>query len=84
LVTAFYNYDMHRISDAIVNGGKVVLSDLPFPDGQHVRVVVEEADADLANRVSIDEVRRLLEGGVERFDDPFEPMIPPESWEMLK
>ena len=35
-------------------------------------------------RVSIEEVRRQLKGGVERFDDPFEPMIPGEDWEMLK
>lgn len=75
---------MHQINDAIVKGGQVVLSNLPFADGQHVRVVIEEANAQSAKGVSIDEVRRLLKGGVERFDDPFEPMIPDESWEMLK
>ena len=36
------------------------------------------------SRMSIDEVRRLLKDGVERFEDPFEPMIPTEHWEMLK
>ena len=34
--------------------------------------------------VSIDDVRRQLCGGVVRFDDPFEPMIPGGDWEMLK
>jgi len=74
---------MHRINDAVLTGGKIVLSNLPFADGQHIRVVVQEADAQPA-KTSIDEVRRILKGGVERFDDPLEPMIPVESWEMFK
>lgn len=76
---------MHRIDDAIVKGGKIVLSNLPFADGQHVRVIVAEHDAaPPVVRVPIEEVRRQLKGGVERFDDPFGPMIPAEDWEMLK
>jgi hypothetical protein len=75
---------MHQINDAIVHGGKLVLSGLPFAEGQHVRVVVAETDAPIPKRLSIEEVRKLLSGGVERFDDPFEPMIPTDQWEMLK
>jgi hypothetical protein len=79
-----YNSVMHRINDAVVRGGKLVLSDLPFAEGQHVQVIVAEVrDGPLA-RVPISEVRSALRGGVERYDDPFEPSIPPESWEMLK
>jgi hypothetical protein len=74
---------MHEINDAIVKDGTIVLSHLPFPDGQHVRIVVAEADGP-AKRISIQRVRELLMGGVERFDEPFEPMIPSENWEMLK
>ena len=74
---------MHEINDAIVQGGKIVLSQLPFADGQHVRIIVTETTT-ADQRLSIQEVRRILQGGVERFDDPFEPMIPSESWEMLK
>jgi hypothetical protein len=75
---------MYQVDDAIVRGGKIVLSDLPFPEGQHVRVVVAELNGESAERLDIQEVRRLLGGSVERFDDPFEPSIPPEDWEMLK
>jgi hypothetical protein len=75
---------MYQVDDAIVRGGKIVLSDLPFPEGQHVRVVVAELNGESAKRLDIQEVRRLLGGSVERFDDPFEPSIPPEDWEMLK
>jgi hypothetical protein len=36
---------MYPIDDAIVMGGRLILSDLPFSDGQRVRIVVMEADA---------------------------------------
>ena len=59
-----------------------MLSDLPFAEGQHVEVVV--AEKEVTKKASIQEVRSALRGSIERYDDPFEPMIPPESWEMLK
>ena len=76
---------MHRIDDAIVRGGKLVLSNLPFPEGQHVQVLVAErtADAGDSRRDTIADVRSQLRGGVERYDDPLEPSIPPDRWEML-
>lgn len=74
---------MHEINDVIVQGGKIVLSHLPFADGQHVRILVAEADQ-TGQRASIQKVREILRGAVERFDEPFEPMIPSENWEMLK
>jgi hypothetical protein len=36
---------MYPIDDAIVMGGRLILSDLLFSDGQRVRIVVTEADA---------------------------------------
>ena len=75
---------MHRINDAVVRGGKLVLSDLPFAEGQHVQVVVAELQHEPSKQATIDEVRSALRGGVERYNDPFEPSIPPDSWEMLK
>jgi hypothetical protein len=74
---------MHEINDAIVRDGKIVVSNLPFADGQHVRVTVTEI-AQTAPRLPIHKVRDLLKGGVERFNEPFEPMIPEKHWEMLR
>ena len=75
---------MVQVQDAVVRGGQVVLDGLPFKDGQFVRVsVVEATGTPDAGRLSIEEVRRLLAGGVERFDDPFEPVIPVDDWEAL-
>ena len=75
---------MHRIEDAIVQDGKVVLSQLPFPDGQHVRIIVDPTESLPAARKTIEEIRSILKGGVARFDSPFEPMIPSDDWELLK
>ena len=75
---------MHRINDAIVRGGQLVLSGLPFAEGQHVQVVVAELQEGAANPMHISEIRSILRGGVERYDDPFEPAIPLDGWEMLK
>lgn len=61
----------------------MVLSHLPFADGQRVPVIVAECDGPPVRRASIDDVRRQLKGGVARFDHPFEPMIPSDDWEML-
>jgi hypothetical protein len=73
---------MHQINDAIVQGGRLTLSNLPFSDGQHVRVLVDEAHTPPLTKMTIQEVRKLLKGGVVRFEMPTEPMIPPEDWEM--
>lgn len=76
---------MHEVNNVIVHNGKIELTHLPFANGQHVRVTVAEVSAPAASkRIAITRVRELLHGGVERFDDPFEPMIPIEDWEMLK
>jgi hypothetical protein len=72
----------HR-SDEVVREGRLVLSNLQFPNGERVEVVVTTLRSVPAKR-SIAEVRRILRGGVERYDDPFEPAIPTDSWEMLQ
>jgi hypothetical protein len=73
---------MHQINDAVVHAGKIELSNLPFADGQHVRILVTEQPT--GDRPSIQQIRQSLKGCVERFEDPFEPMIPSDQWEMLK
>lgn len=73
---------MHRIDDVIVHNGKLVLANLPFAEGQRVRVVVDVADdTPIAGKISIHEARRLLRGSVVRYDDPFEPVLEFEEWE---
>jgi hypothetical protein len=72
----------HHVEQAVVRGHQLILSDLPFADGNRVDVTLTESSGEA--RRSIDEIRALLRGGVEKFDDPFEPMIPTDAWEMFK
>lgn len=75
---------MHEIDGVIVSGGKVILSHLPFVDGQRLHVSLTESETDSQKRRSIQEVRRMLKNGVEKFDQPFDSAIPEEDWEMLR
>lgn len=75
---------MHQIDHVIVREGKVILTGLPFADGQTVTISVVGDESKQRTSRSIAEVRQVLRGGVERFDEPFEPMIPAEQWEMLR
>ncbi|HXE51539.1 MAG TPA: hypothetical protein VN541_00905 [Tepidisphaeraceae bacterium] len=73
---------LNEVHRATVQGGQVTITGVPLPDGAAVEVMVKAAPE--RKKLSIHEVRELLRGGVERYDQPFEPSIPEDSWEMLK
>ena len=73
-------FPMHTINDIVVKDGQIVLSHLPFPDGQHVRVILTEIGS-TSTKMTISQVRELLRGKVKRFDDPTDPMIPEDARE---
>ena len=75
---------MHEFNDIIVRDGKLLLPDLPYPDGKHVRVVVTEPDLSTRQRLPIAKVREILKGCVTQHAELTEPMIPEQDWEMLK
>lgn len=76
---------MVQVQEVVVRGGQVVIDGLPFEDGQHVRVSVETTAVEAASvQRSIAEIRRIVAGSSDRLDDPGEPMIPLDSWDMLK
>lgn len=75
---------MQKVQDAIVEGGKITLSGLPFSDGQQVQVIVSDDITASQPKRSIAQVQALLKDGVVKYDDPFDTMIPEEHWEMLK
>jgi hypothetical protein len=54
---------MHTINDIVVKDGQIVLSHLPFPDGQHVRVILTEIGS-TSTKMTISQVRELLRGKV--------------------
>ena len=75
---------MIRIDNAVVREGAIVLTHLPFDHGQRVSVVIDAIAATSTPRRTIQEIRRLLNGSVSHMNEPFEPMIPVDSWESLR
>jgi len=73
---------LYKIDEAIVQQGSVRVTGLAVPDGHRVQVV--ETSAPIQKKKSIQEVQEFLRGSVVRFDLPFEPSIPEDSWKMLK
>ncbi len=51
--------------------------------GKDVEIIVREAES--APRASDSEAaRHALRGSILRYDDPFEPAVPEEDWEVLR
>lgn len=68
-----------RVETVVQPHGRVVLENLPFDDGDMVEVIVFEAN-DETTRSSVNP----LKGALLKYEDPFEPAVPPEDWDVLK
>ncbi len=73
----------YKIRSIVMADGSIVIKGLPFSAGKSVEVIVlddvstQTADPDL-------ERWKSLQGSVTRYDDPFEPAIPLEDWDVLQ
>ncbi len=69
----------HRIEATTTEDNTLTLTDLPFPPGTDVEVVIR------LRRPSNDpDDPNPLRGSILWYDDPFEPAVPPEDWEALR
>jgi hypothetical protein len=68
---------LYRVDQAVVRGGTVSVTNLPLPDGERVQIIVSDPPAQ--GKRGIADVRQLLRGGVERYDNPFQPCTSAES-----
>lgn len=70
--------ELHTIHKKVLPNGTIVIEDLPFEAGDEVSVtIVKSAKSDPENRYP-------LRGKVVRYDNPFDPVVPPEDWEAVK
>lgn len=69
----------HRIETTLTENGTLLLKDLPFTAGESVEIIVLKLPA----RPSESNLYPLR-GTVYRYDDPFEPAVPLEDWEVLQ
>lgn len=68
-----------RIEATVQSNGQVILSDLPFEEGDQVEIIIlATTGKEALPRVN------PLKGSVLRYDDPFEPAAAIEDWEVLR
>ena len=81
---------LHETEAVVQPDGTVRVEGLPFASGERVRVIVVGGPPDRPRRhtaAEVDESRRILEsmrGMITRYDDPFEPAVPPSDWNALR
>jgi hypothetical protein len=74
----------YKIRSIVMADGSIVLKGLPFSVGKSVEVIIlDDVSAQEAANLS-DERWKSLQGSVARYDDPFEPAIPLEDWDVLQ
>lgn len=71
----------HKLAATLKQDGTILLEGLPFHAGDTVEIIILEQPKVEEPAPSSD---RPLAGSVLRYDDPFEPAVPAEDWEVLK
>ncbi|MBD2518256.1 hypothetical protein H6G93_25430 [Nostoc sp. FACHB-973] len=69
----------HRIETKLTQNGTLILEDLPFQAGETVEIIILERFPQPSESNPY-----RLRGTVIRYDDPFEPPVPIEDWEVLQ
>ncbi|GAB4290759.1 MAG: hypothetical protein Fur0025_25740 [Oscillatoriaceae cyanobacterium] len=74
----------HKIATTLTEDGKLVLQGLPFHAGDMVEVILlHQTEVKKPSPPAYNEYP--LQGKQPyRYDDPFDPAVPPEDWEVLK
>lgn len=60
----------------VKNNHKVQIDDVPFKDGDTVLITIDKIEEGTNSIYP-------LWGTIYKYDDPFEPAVPPEDWEVL-
>lgn len=73
----------HKLAATLIEDGTLVLKGLPFHAGDTVEIIILEQPKE-ERPTQIAQGDYPLQGTVLRYDDPFEPAVPAEDWEVLK
>jgi len=71
----------HKVEAVLSENGTLVLEGLPFQAGEAVEVIILERSKPQPIGISSE---FPLQGTVLVYDDPFEPAVAPEDWDVLK
>ncbi len=81
--------NVYKVDTIVMADGSIILKGLPVSVGKLVEVIVLDSTSDRtvdddSASLMIDERWKSLQGSVTRYDDPFEPAIPPSNWDVLQ
>jgi hypothetical protein len=71
----------HKLAATLKQDGSILLEGLPFHAGDTVGIIILEQSK---VEKTVPSSNRPLAGSVLRYDDPFEPAVPAEEWEVLR
>lgn len=90
IITAMETYHAYETEAIVQPDGTIRVAGVPFQAGERVRVLLLAAPIPGPQRHATEQIKEArpiqadLRGTVYRYDDPFEPAVPPEDWEALK
>jgi hypothetical protein len=64
----------------VKNNHKVHIDDVPFDDGLEVEIIISVSN----QNENYNKLKDSLKGSVLKYDNPFEPVITSDDWELLK
>jgi hypothetical protein len=76
----------YKVETILSEDGALTLKDLPFHVGDAVEVIILERSSNQMERAEDQPEPNLypLRGKVLFYEDPFEPAVPAEDWEVLR
>jgi hypothetical protein len=74
----------HKLAATLMEDGTLVLKGLPFHAGDTVEIIILEQPKEQPASPSQQTEYPLQGKQPYRYDDPFEPAVPVEDWEVLK
>jgi hypothetical protein len=75
----------YKIETTLSEDGSLILKDLPFNMGAAVEVIILEKSLNQAEKAVVEPHEPnlySLRGKVLHYEDPFEPAVPAEDWEV--
>lgn len=72
--------ETYKTKIKVKNNHKVLINDVPFEDGQEVEISISLKDGNDNSEM----LKDSLKGSVLKYDNPFDPVVTSEDWELLK
>ncbi len=74
----------HKLETVLSENGTLILQGLPFQAGESVEVIILGKSSQIPSKPVLEDNSCPLKGSIIFYDEPFEPAVLLEDWEVLK